>query len=118
MNTNKFKIKQGDLCLVNFEPSKGYEYQGKRPALIIQSNQQILKSNLVTVIPLTSNLNNKNSDDILIKKDKDNNLISNSIIKVFDIHSFDYSRFINKIGRVDEITINRVKKYLKIHFDL
>lgn len=56
---NKFELKQGDLCLFDFNLSIGHEYQGKRPALIIESNLQLYKTNLATVIPLTSNTDNK-----------------------------------------------------------
>lgn len=117
MKIDKNKIKPGDLYLVDFESSRGHEFQGKRPALIIQSKKQILKSNLVTVMPLTSNLENKLFDDILIERDENNRLISDSVIKVFDIYSFDYSRFINKIGEVNQRIMDKVKNYLKVHFD-
>lgn len=112
------KLKQGDLCLFNFDPSAGHEFQGKRPAVVIQSDQQILKSNLVTVIPLTSNLNNCHSDDFIIKKNNNNKLYSDSVAKVYNIISFDYQRLINKIGKVDVDVIDHIKKYLKVHFEI
>ena len=82
---NKLNVKQGDLYFINFNPSVGREYQGKRPALIVQSNIQIKKSNLITVMPLTSNLENCLSDDIIIQKNNTNRLISDSVIKVYNI---------------------------------
>ena len=115
---NKLNIKQGDLYLINFDPSIGHEYQGKRPALIIQANIQIRKSNLITVMPLTSNCGNCLNDDIVIKKDGANRLISNSVIKVYSIISFDYKRLINKIGTVDNLVLNKVKNYLQRHFNV
>lgn len=116
--SNKINLKQGDLCLFNFNPSTGHEYQGKRPALIIQADEQIKKSNLITIIPLTSNLENCLSEDIIIKKDKHNRLISDSVIKVYNIISFDYERFVNKIGRVEDVVMDDVKGYLKKHFGI
>ena len=118
MKINKSSIRWGELYLVNFNPSIGHEFQGKRPALIIESDEQIKKSNLITVLPLTSNLNNKLSDDIIIKHDSQNNLLKDSVVKVYDICSFDYSRFINKIGAVDEQMMKKVKIYLKSHFKI
>ena len=113
---SKTNIKQGDLYLINFDPSIGHEYQGKRPALIIQANAQIRKSNLITVMPLTSNLRNYLSDDIVIKKNNANRLISDSVIKVYSIISFDYKRLVNKIGIVDDFNLDKVKNYLQKHF--
>jgi mRNA-degrading endonuclease toxin of MazEF toxin-antitoxin module len=115
---SRVHLRQGDLCLFNFNPSIGHEYQGKRPALVIQANEQIRKSSLVTVVPLTSNLDNRLNDDIVIAKDEDNRLISDSVIKVHNIISFDYNRFINRIGRIENSTMDGVKKYLKKHFNL
>jgi len=113
---SKINVKQGDLYLINFNPSVGHEYQGKRPAIVIQANIQIRKSNLITVIPLTSNLENCLNDDIIVRKNRTNRLISDSVIKVYNIISFDYKRLINKIGVADEIILNQVKDYLKKHF--
>jgi len=113
---SKINVKQGDLYLINFNPSVGHEYQGKRPAIIIQANIQIRKSNLITVIPLTSNLENCLNDDIIVRKNRTNRLISDSVIKVYNIISFDYKRLINKIGVADEIILNQVKDYLRKHF--
>jgi mRNA interferase MazF len=112
------EIKYGELFLVDFDPSLGHEYQGKRPALVVESNKQIKKSSLVTILPLTSNLDNKANDDIFIETDKDNRLKFNSIIKVYNVVSFDHLRFINKIGKVDQATLKEVKDYLLKHFDL
>ncbi|MBU1289780.1 type II toxin-antitoxin system PemK/MazF family toxin [Patescibacteria group bacterium] len=118
MSIDKKLLKQGEIFLVNFDPSFGYEYQGKRPAVIIESEKQIRKTNLITVVPLTSNLKNKMADDILITKNNDNKLISDSIIKVYNVCSFDYLRFINKIGIADVKIIKQIKDYLKKHFDI
>ena len=115
---NKKNVKQGDLYLINFNPSVGHEYQGKRPALIIQSNIQIKKSNLITVMPLTSNLENCLSDDIVVEKNNANRLISDSAIKVYNIISFDYNRIVNRIGLIDSIVLVKVKKYLEKHFNI
>lgn len=115
---NKGDIKFGDIFLANFDPSLGHEFQNKRPALVIQSNETLTKSNLVTVMPLTTNKGNKINNDIEITPDSKNCLLSDSIIKVYDIESFDYSRFIKKIGIANGEIMSKVKMYLKKHFDV
>lgn len=115
---NKIKLQQGDLCLFNFNPSAGHEYQGKRPAIVIESDKQISRSSLVTIMPLTSNLDNSFVDDIVVKCDDKNRLICDSVIKVHNIVSFDYKRFINRIGVVDADVLEEIKNYLKKHFDI
>lgn len=116
--TSEIEIKCGELFLVDFNPSSGHEYQGKRPALVIEADNQIKKSNLVTILPLTSNLDNRINDDIFVEIDKDNRLRFDSIIKVHNIVSFDRLRFINKIGKINQVTLKEVKDYLLKHFDL
>lgn len=116
--TARIRLKQGDICLFNFNPSVGHEFQGKRPALVVESDEQILKSNLVTVMPLTSNLDNCLPDDILVARDSVNRLIADSVIKVYSIISLDYARLVNKIGSLDAERLGEVKSYLKKHFSL
>jgi len=112
------KIEHGEIYWVSFVPSIGHEYQGRRPAVVIQSDEALKQSALITVMPLSSQTNKSHKDDILVKKDLKNNLYDDSIIKVHHVESFDYSRFVKKIGDLDDNVINEIKKYLVKHFDL
>lgn len=111
-------MKQGELWLVEFLNSVGHEFKGARPALIIESDLQISKSSVFTIIPLTSNMNNKLRDDILIIKNNQNKLFCDSILKVHQIQSFDGARFSKRIGIVKKDILKQVKGYLRSHFDL
>lgn len=108
----------GDIYLVSFSKSIGHEYMGERPAVIIQSDGQLKKTSTITVMPLTSRVNNCHTDDILIRKNDANNLFCNSIVKVHHINSFDKSRFIKRIGKTDSEVLQNIKNYLKKHFDI
>lgn len=114
----KNMIEHGEIYWVSFAPSLGHEYQGRRPAVVIQSTEALKQSNLITVMPLSSQINKFHKDDILVKKNSENNLYEDSIIKVHHIESFDYSRFVKKIGIINKDTISEIKKYLAVHFDL
>ncbi len=109
-------MKCGDIYLVDFCKAVGHEYQGVRPAVIIQADSYIQKTNIVTVMPLTSHLEKKREGDILVKADGHNRLYRDSLIRVAHIKSFDRSRFIKKIGRIDDSVMLRIKAYLKKHF--
>ncbi len=108
----------GDIYLVYFTPSIGHEFRGDRPAVIIQSNKQLAKTNLVTVMPLTSKIDKLHNDDIFIGKNAANKLFSDSLIKVHNIESFDRSRFSIKIGVAGTEIMGQIKKYLLKHFGL
>lgn len=113
-------MKQGEIWMVDFNPSKGHEFQKERPAIIISSNNVIKYSNLITVLPITSNTDYCLDDDIKITKDNDNRLFIDSIIKVCHISSFDKNngRFIKKIGIANDYISEQIKKYLIKHFDI
>lgn len=57
-------------------------------------------------------------DDILVEACKDNNLMSNSITKVYCITSFDYVRFEKVIGKINKEVAIKIKDYLKKHFGI
>jgi len=105
---------QGEIYLVNFEPSVGREYRKVRPALVIQSKK--IDSSLVTVMPISSNIQSWQDPDILVQKDTKNRLMCDSVIKVRQVSSFDKRRFIKKIGEVNSPVIRKVRGYLRKHF--
>lgn len=114
----KGDLEFGDIVWVEFDPSVGHEFQDKRPAIVIQSNEQLKRSNLVTIVPLTSNKGNATPDDIEVVVDSENHLRTDSVAKVYCITSFDYSRFDKKIGKINTDVLIVIKSYLKKHFDL
>ncbi len=101
-------FQRGQLWLVNFEPSIGHEYQKVRPALIIQQNQYIRLSHLLTVIPLSSQTTKFMDLDLLLPKDPDNRLMKDSLLKTYQISSFDRSRFIKYIGHLNSALMKQV----------
>ncbi len=115
MNGN---YKRGEIYLVDFDPGKGHEFQKQRPAVIIQSDKTIIRTSLITVMAVTSNIRGKRPGDIQIKKDRQNNLYTDSIAKAQAIHAFDKTRFMKKIGLLNPEKMEEIKSYLKIHFDI
>lgn len=111
-------MRQGEIWLVEFEPSVGHEYQKDRPAIVASSDKLIKKSNVITVVPLTSNTDNINEEDVLIEKNSTNNLYSDSVIKTHHINTFDKRRFHNDIGKLKPDILSRVMGAIKNHFDI
>lgn len=108
----------GDIYIVEFDPSFGHEYRGERPAMVIQEETISKKSSLVTVIPFTSQLDQRQQEDVFVEKDDLNKLSCDSIIKVRNIQSFDKRRFHFRIGKAGSPTIRQVRGYLRRHFGL
>lgn len=112
------KFTFGDIYFVNCDPSFGHEYKGKRPALVVQQEEISQHSTVVTVMIMTSKLDQLRHDDILVQKDEKNRLDRASVIKVSHIKSFDKQRFHFRIGRAGSPAIRQVRGYLRRHFGL
>ena len=112
-------LQYSDIWFIQCSPSIGHEYKGHRPALIVQQKDLPHEKGLVSVIPMSSYKGKQWRDDILIQPDPmTNRLHVASLIKVQHIQSYDTTRFIRKIGRMDEKVMMEVKKYLSGHFGL
>ncbi len=50
--------KQGDIVFLDFDPTKGHEQKGYRPAIIISNNVFNKNTKMVMVCPITTNEKN------------------------------------------------------------
>ncbi|MCD7827759.1 MAG: type II toxin-antitoxin system PemK/MazF family toxin [Clostridiales bacterium] len=50
-------VNQGDIIKVNFNPQKGHEQAGYRPAVVLSNNVFNQKTNMVIVCPITTTEN-------------------------------------------------------------
>ncbi len=109
-------MKQGEIWFVEFT-GQGHEYQKTRPAVVIESDDQLKVTSVITVVPITKQ-QEKHKDDIFVAKDEKNNLLYDSVIKVHQVQTFDKSRFIKKIGIVEKEIMEKIKTYLRRHFEI
>ena len=112
------KFEQKQIWLINFDPSFGHEYRKVRPGLIIENSEYIESGNLIVIVPISSKIEKQKELDIILPKDKKNQLMVNSLIKIQQISSFDKRRFIKYIGicgdKVFEVIKKNLRKYLSI----
>lgn len=47
--------KQGDICYMNFAPTKGHEQSGLRPAVVISRDNYNKYTNMAVICPITTN---------------------------------------------------------------
>ena len=108
------KFKRGQIWLVDFDPSFGHEYKKIRPATIIQQDKFLTSGNLLTVIPISSQTSKSIQLDILLKKDTQNRLMVDSLLKTKQISTFDRRRFIKLIGTINKQTMEKIDKNIKL----
>ncbi|WP_152184424.1 type II toxin-antitoxin system PemK/MazF family toxin [Sulfurimonas indica] len=108
-------IKQGDIWMINFNPSIGSEIQKERPAVVINSDS-IGRFGLSIVVPITEWKDFFEDFPWIIKiqNSPQNGLSKLSAIECFQIKNFSQKRFVKKIGSIDnEMLENIHTKVLK-----
>jgi len=112
------EIKRGDIVLVNFEPVKGSEQRGIRPSLVIQNDIFNTYSPTTIVAPITSKSFKKEyPTNVLIKKE-DSKLKRDSTALLNQIKTIDKLRIIKRISLLDNFTMNKVDRAIKVSLDL
>jgi mRNA interferase MazF len=111
-------LNQRDIYLIKFGPGTGHEYRRTRPGIILMDNKILQTANMVTCVPLTSNLGNRIRDDILIAKDTGNKLPTDSLVKMHHITCCDKSRLIKYIGRIGSTDWQKIVSGLKNIFGI
>jgi mRNA interferase MazF len=110
-------MKQGEIWIANFNPSKGSEQAGLRPVVVISGD--LLNQHLPHVIamPLTSKVKKYKGNPVLTPSPL-NGLKNESEMLVFHIRSISKDRFMNKVGTIEPTqletaikTLNDILKY-------
>ena len=83
-------VKQGTIIKINFNPQKGHEQAGYRPALVISNNIFNEKSKLSIVCPITNTNNYFPLHVPLDNRTKTTGVILCEHIKALDLNSRNY----------------------------
>jgi len=112
------RIIRGEIVIANLEPVEGSEQGGVRPVLIIQNDVLNKHAPTTIIAPITSKIYTKEySTNVIIKKE-DSKLKLDSTILLNQIRTIDKKRVIKKIGVLDNFTMNKVDRALKISLSL
>jgi len=104
-------MKQGEIWEMYFDPIKGSEQGGRRPALIVSGNALNDHLNIVIVCPLTTKIKNFKGN-LILEPTTLNGLKTTSEVLTFHIRSVSKQRLKNKLGSVSKLEINQLKKTL------
>ena len=99
---------RGDVVWFDFNPVRGHEQSGRRPALIISSKKYNAKSGLALVCPVTSHIKGYPFEVELKTR------AVQGVILADQIRGVDWSeRRAEKIGTASEAVITEVQNYVK-----
>lgn len=111
------KIKRGEIYYADLGPVVGSEQDGIRPILIIQNDVGNKFSPTIIGIAITSKQKAKLPTHIEIEGTK-YGLDKDSVILAEQIRTLDKKRIIEKVGVLDNDTMEKVKRAIEISFGI
>lgn len=107
-------MKIGDIYFVEIPVSGGHEQQGVRPAIIVQSSENIEKVPTVLIVPFTTQIRAANFPfTFVVEPNSNNNLASKSVALVFQLRAIDKKRLKDKIGSLNPSDMLILKQHIE-----
>lgn len=99
---------RGDIVWLDFNPVRGHEQDGRRPALVVSPEKYNARSRLALVCPVTSQVKEYPFEiEFKIRSVQ-------GVILADQIRSIDWGqRRIEKVGVVSEAVLTEVQRYVK-----
>lgn len=110
------KVNQGDIVLVNLNPTKGHEQSGIRPVVVVSTNN-FSYSGMVIVCPITSVIKER-VGYVLLKKNKAHKLESDSEVLTSQIRTISIERIEKHIGNVTQVEMLLILKNVGLHLGM
>ena len=93
-------VKRGDIWVAELGKGVGSEQRGRRPVLVMQNNLGNKYSDVITILPLTSQ---KKKEDLPTHVPiSEPFLLTDSEVLVEQVRSISRERFIAKVGRISQ----------------
>jgi mRNA interferase MazF len=108
--------RRGEVWLVNWNPGRGSEQQGKRPALVIQNDIGNEKASTTIVAAISSSVRAFPMNVQVIPPD--GGLDVPSMVKTSQILTVDKKRLEKRLGQLGEGKMREVDKAVKLSLDL
>jgi mRNA interferase MazF len=108
--------KRGEIWLVNFNPGRGSEQKGLRPALILQNDtgNEYAATTIVAAITCVIKL----YPVTVLLKERSANLKKDSIVNLAQILTIDKNRLKKKLGSLDKDQMKKIDRSLCVSLDL
>lgn len=103
-------MKQGEIWLINLDPTVGAEIKKTRPAIIV-NDDTLGKLPLRIIVPITDWKERYEIAPWIIKilPDLINSLTKDSCADCFQVRSVSQERFVRKIGKVSETRMDEIR---------
>ena len=107
-------VRRGEIYWLDWNPARGSEQAGRRPALIIQENPASANPNYpLTIVAAVSTKGRSIPSHVAIQPSLTNGLAAPSFIKCEQIQTVSKQRLIQRAGTLDDDAMARVTAALK-----
>ena len=111
-------VKRGDIYYADLSPVVGSEQGGVRPVLIVQNDVGNRHSPTVIAAAITSQVGKARLPTHIELSGQGCGLTRDSVILLEQIRTIDKSRLRERMGKLDEKTMNRVDSAIAVSFGL
>lgn len=111
------EVRRGDVFLVDFNPARGSEQAGLRPAVVVQNDVGNKHSPTVIVAAITTAIGR--TYPFLVRLESgESGLEKESVVNAAQILAVDKSRLVRKLGSLSVEKMNKINQALKISLGL
>jgi mRNA interferase MazF len=107
------QIKRGDVWLVDLNPTRGSEVSKERPTIVVSNDINNLHSDLITVIPCSTNVSDLYPVEVLLQE-----LKYPSKAMCDQIRALSKERFVKKVATLSSTTMGQIAKAVLLHLDI
>lgn len=111
-------IRRGDIYYADLSPVVGSEQGGIRPVLIVQNNVGNRFSPTVIAAAITSQQSKANLPTHILLHADSSGLAKDSVVLLEQVRTIDKKRLKEKMGTVDENSMNEINNAISISFGL
>ena len=112
------QIKRGDIYYADLSPVIGSEQGGVRPVVVVQNDVGNKYSPTVIAAAITSKINKAKLPTHIEINAENFGLPKDSVVLAEQIRTIDKKRLKERIGRLDEVYMNKVNDALIISFGI
>lgn len=111
-------VKRGDIYYADLSPVIGSEQGGVRPVLIVQNDMGNRFSPTVIAAAITSQTEKSRLPTHISVRSHDCGLARDSVVLLEQIRTIDKKRLKERMGKLDDRSMNQVNRALSISFGL
>lgn len=108
--------RRGEIWLVNFNPARGSEQKGIRPALVIQNDVGNVYGSTTIIAAMTATI--KEFPVTVVLPGKSAGLEKQSMVNTAQLITVDKARLIKKLGVLGQVRLSQVDEALRVSMGL